>query len=63
MLSFFSCENEDFLWKGDTYARIEGPSEWTLDSDSLIFSFAPYVSEFPEIPMDSRVYFTGEFAD
>ena len=63
MLSFFSCENEDFLWKGDTYARIEGPSEWTLDSDSLIFSFAPYVSEFTEITMDSRVYITGEVAD
>ena len=38
-------------------------SVWTLDSDSLIFSFAPYISEIKEITMDSRVFITGETAD
>ena len=63
MLFIASCSNDDYLWKGDDYARIEGPAIWTLDTDSLLFSFASYNSDITKYTIDAKVYITGKTAD
>ncbi len=58
-LSLSSCNNEDFLWQDATYARIYGPKEWTLETDSLIFSFAPYNTSIKEYVINAKIFIIG----
>ena len=37
-----SCENDGFLYQDESRIRMEGPEEWTLETDSLEFSFVSY---------------------
>ena len=59
---FTACENDKFYYQDEARARIEGPYEWALGTDSLIFSFAVYPSTLLEQPMTMTLYVMGEAA-
>ncbi|MBQ8520325.1 MAG: DUF4843 domain-containing protein [Bacteroides sp.] len=57
---FTACENDKFYYQDEARARIEGPYEWALGTDSLDFSFAVYPSSVKEQVMDMTLYVMGE---
>ena len=60
----FSCKkNDTHFWIGEDYGRIEGPKEWTLDTDSIRFSFAAYQSVVQDYEFVAKVYVTGKVAE
>lgn len=58
-----SCENEDFLYQDEARVRMEGPSEWTLDTDSLEFSFVSYPDTVTEMVMNVTLHVIGYTMD
>lgn len=59
---FTACENDKFYYHDEARARIEGPYEWAVGSDSLNFSFAAYPSQIKEQDMEMKIYVMGEAA-
>lgn len=59
---FTACENDNFYYHDEARARIEGPYEWAVGSDSLNFSFAAYPSQIKEQDMEMKIYVMGEAA-
>lgn len=58
-----SCENEGFKYRDEARIRMEGPSEWTLDTDSLEFSFVSYPDSVTEMVMNVNLYVMGYTTD
>ena len=42
LLLLNSCENDDFVWGKEDFARIVGPEIWTRNTDSMTFTFSVY---------------------
>lgn len=59
---FTACENDKFYYQDEARARIEGPYEWAIGTDSLNFSFAVYPSSLTEQEMEMTLYVMGEAA-
>ena len=59
---FTACENDKFYYQDEARARIEGPYEWAVGTDSLNFSFAVYPSSVQEQEMKMILYVMGEAA-
>lgn len=57
---FTACENDKFYYQDEARARIEGPYEWAVGTDSLTFSFATYPSQITTQDMEMKVYVMGE---
>jgi len=57
---FTACENDKFYYQDEARARIEGPYEWAIGTDSLNFSFAVYPSSVQEQEMNMTLYVMGE---
>ena len=58
-----SCENDGFYYQDEPRIRMEGPEEWTLDTDSLTFSFVTSPESVTEQTMDVTLYVMGLTAD
>ena len=58
-----SCENDGFYYQDEPRIRMEGPSEWTLDTDSLEFSFVSYPESVTEYTMNVTLYIMGLTTD
>jgi len=54
-----ACSETYFFYQDDARIRIEGPSEWTLGSDSLLFSFAAFPATVTEMVIDATLYVIG----
>lgn len=63
LLALFSCENDPYRWEGATYARIVGPENWTLQTDSMEFTFARYSTEVTEYVVNAEINIIGKAAD
>lgn len=59
---FTACENDKFYYQDEPRARIEGPYEWAIGTDSLNFSFAVYPSSVTVQEMNMTLYVMGEAA-
>lgn len=59
-LLLLSCENEGFYYQDEARARMEGPFEWALGTDSIDYSFAFYPSTVTETAMNMTLYVMGE---
>lgn len=55
-----SCQNEGFYYQDEARARLEGPYEWALGTDSLDYSFAFYPSSVTETAMNMTLFIMGE---
>lgn len=62
-LSITSCQNEGFYYNDDARIRLEGPYNWTLGSDSLMFSFITFPVDSIVKQMDIEVCVIGNTAD
>ena len=58
-----SCENDGFLYQDESRIRMEGPEEWTLETDSLEFSFVSYPETTTEQTMNVTLYVMGLTTD
>ncbi len=59
-----SCDkNDGFYYQDVARVRLVGPSIWTLDTDSLEFSFLTYSEDVTEMQMDVEVWLMGETVD
>ena len=63
MLALFACENDPYRWEGSAYARIVGPEIWTLNTDSMEFTFARYATDVTEFVVDAEIKLIGVAAD
>lgn len=63
LLALFSCENDPYRWEGSAYARIVGPENWTLKTDSMEFTFARYATEVTEFVVNAEIKLIGKAAD
>ena len=60
LLLLNSCENDDFVWGKEDFARIVGPEIWTRNTDSMTFTFSVYPEEVKEFAVASCVVIQGE---
>jgi len=60
-LSASCSQDEDFFYQDQPRVRIEGPSIWTLDTDSLEYSFLTNPND--TVHMDATLYIMGTSAD
>lgn len=59
-----SCSKDEIPeWSGDDYARIAGPSEWTLDTDSMEYSFASSPATVQTFDVQAQIVLEGKRAD
>lgn len=58
-----SCENDGFYYQDQSRIRMEGPEIWTLETDSLEFSFITTPSDVVTQQMDVTLYVMGVVAD
>ena len=63
LLLLNSCENDDFVWGKEDFARIVGPEIWTRNTDSMTFTFSVYPEEVKEFAVASCVVIQGKVAD
>ena len=63
MLALFACENDPYRWEGSAYARFVGPVIWTLNTDSMEFTFARYATDVTEFVVDAEIKLIGVAAD
>lgn len=63
LITLMACENDPFFYNDEARVRIVGPEEWTLETDSLIFSFANYSSAVEDTTFDITVYVMGETSE
>lgn len=62
--SFAACSQDEIpAWSGDDYVRIEGPSVWTLDTDSMEYSFASYPTTVTSFDVEGKVVVQGKRSD
>lgn len=60
VLSTSSCSKQEIpSWGSTDYARIVGPSNWTLDTDSMEYSFASLPTTNKEFVVQAKVYVEG----
>ena len=62
LLLLNSCENDDFVWGKEDFARIVGPEIWTRNTDSMTFTFSVYPEEVKEFAVASCVVIQGKVA-
>lgn len=63
-LVFMACDNKDFLYnEGNAFIRIEGEKNLTVDSDSIIFSFAKFPATILEQTITVKASVIGLTAD
>jgi hypothetical protein len=60
---FAGCQNDGFYYQDEARARIEGPYEWSLGTDSLDYSFALYPSSVKEADMNMTLFVMGKTSD
>ena len=58
-----SCENDGFYYQDEPRIRMEGPEEWTLETDSLLFSFVTSPETVTEQTMNVTLYVMGLTTD
>lgn len=59
-----SCSKDEISgWMGTDYVRIVGPEVWTLNTDSMEYSFAAYATSVTTFTVEARVYVEGTNAD
>lgn len=58
-----SCKNDGFYYQDQARVRLVGPSIWTLDTDSLEFSFVTSPSSVTEKQMDVTLWIMGNVAN
>lgn len=64
VLMLTGCSQKEIEgWVGTDYARIVGPSVWTLDTDSMEYSFASYPASVTTFTVDASVWIEGANAD
>lgn len=63
MLALFACENDPYRWEGAAYARIVGPENWTLKTDSMEFTFARFSTDVTEYVVNAEVKLIGVAVD
>lgn len=63
MLLAWGCHNDDYVWDGQDYARIEGPEIWTQGTDSMTFTFSIYPTDTLQFSLASKIYVQGRVAD
>lgn len=57
-----ACENGDFLWEGETYARLIGPENYTLGTDSMTFTFSTHAADVTEFTAEAHIVIIGKVA-
>ncbi|MDR1274587.1 MAG: DUF4843 domain-containing protein [Odoribacteraceae bacterium] len=60
---FTACRNDAFTWEDYAYARVVGPENWTLGTDSLHFNFSVQPSAMIEFVVEAEIIIMGEVAD
>lgn len=63
LFAVVACENEPYRWEGDAYARLVGPENWTLKTDSMIFSFSSMGSDVEDFAVKAEIKLIGVAAD
>ncbi len=64
VVSMASCSQDEIpAWEADDYARIEGPSIWTLDTDSMEYSFASSPASVQTFDVEGQIVVEGRRAD
>ncbi len=56
---FYACSNDPFLYNDEARIRMEGPSIWTLGTDSLEFSFASFNNATLDTTFEVTIYVMG----
>lgn len=54
-----ACENDDYIWSGEDFVRINGPEIWTNGTDSLLFTFSTLPTDSLEVTMESSLTVQG----
>lgn len=63
-LAVVSCAKEEIeSWQDEDYARIEGPSVWTLGTDSMEYSFASSPSSVQTFDIEAQIVLQGNRSD
>jgi hypothetical protein len=60
LMLLISCQNEGFYYQDEARARVEGPYEWALGTDSMAYSFAFYPSSVTETAMNMTLFVMGK---
>lgn len=59
-----SCSQDEIpAWQGEDFARIEGPAVWTLNTDSMEYSFASSPASVQTFDVEAQVVVEGKRAD
>ena len=53
------CENDDYVWEGEDFARLVGPEVWTQGPDAMTFTFSVYPADTMRFAVESEVYVQG----
>jgi hypothetical protein len=57
---FAACENDAFFFQDEARIRIVGDNKWTVDTDSLLFSFVTQPSDVTEFDIEATLYIMGK---
>lgn len=63
VLAIVGCENDPYRWEGSAYARVVGPENWTLKTDSMEFTFARYATDVEEYVVNAEIRLIGKATD
>lgn len=58
-----SCENDGFYYQDEARVRLEAPSEWTIGTDSLEYSFVTVPSSITQFELPVTIYLMGSITN
>ncbi|MDR0766118.1 MAG: DUF4843 domain-containing protein [Odoribacteraceae bacterium] len=62
-LALVACENDPFTWGNTDYARVVGPANWTLGTDSLLYTFSTRPADETAFIVEAEVIVMGKVSD
>ena len=63
MSLLWGCDNDDYVWNGQDYARLVGPEIWTQGTDSMTFTFSVYPTDTVRFAVESEIFVQGRVSD
>ena len=63
MSLLWGCDNDDYVWNGQDYARLVGPEIWTQGTDSMTFTFSVYPTDTVRFVVESEIFVQGRVSD
>lgn len=59
----YACENDDYVWGEENFARINAPEIWTNGTDSMTFTFSTMPTDSITFQLETEVVIQGQIAN